>query len=141
MHVRLRKEHYDAFRDVKTLYAEETSKEPCKRFMHTGECVFGGNCRFTHYTWQQLDIMRQHIESETKPQGSAAISVEPGEAMNKLSVWLKKRGKVVSATDMEPDMKHKWDLPPSLQGRQDLPPSLQPLSPHSFTNSEFEDWG
>lgn len=46
--------------DPKTLLAEESEKEPCKRFLHTGECVFGSNCRFTHFSRQQLhDVKRQ----------------------------------------------------------------------------------
>jgi hypothetical protein len=44
--------------DRKTLLADESAKEPCKRFLRNGECVFGSNCRFTHFTRQQLEDLR-----------------------------------------------------------------------------------
>ncbi|CAG2058502.1 unnamed protein product, partial [Timema podura] len=59
MHLRLRKEHYDSLRDAATILTEESAKVPCKRFRNTGECVFGGNCRYSHYSQDQLWELRQ----------------------------------------------------------------------------------
>jgi U11/U12 small nuclear ribonucleoprotein SNRNP20 len=48
--------------DAKTLLAEESAKEPCKRFLRNGECVFGSNCRFTHFSHQQLQDLKHQSE-------------------------------------------------------------------------------
>ncbi|PSN33869.1 hypothetical protein C0J52_25023 [Blattella germanica] len=141
MHVRLKKEHYDYFRDAKTLYKEESAKDGCKRFLNVGECVFGANCRFTHFSKQQLEELRQQIEAEEREkQNAKSVAVPqpppPGGGDTILSAWLKKQG---SSTELGDEQ--LWKTPLFLQGRTDLPPSLQPITPECFKSSDFEEWG
>ncbi|XP_064649608.1 zinc finger matrin-type protein 5-like [Lineus longissimus] len=58
IHHRLRKQHYDAFKDATTILAEEALKKPCKHFLG-GYCEFGESCRFSHMT---EDIRRKLLQ-------------------------------------------------------------------------------
>lgn len=40
--------------DPETILEEESTKIPCKRFMGHGDCAFGTNCKFSHYTPQMI---------------------------------------------------------------------------------------
>ncbi|PNF31830.1 Zinc finger matrin-type protein 5 [Cryptotermes secundus] len=143
MHMRLRKEHYDSFRDPQTLLAEESAKEPCKRFLHTGECVFGSNCRFTHFSRQQLQDLKQQIEEAEREQEMKTLKngIPEGDTASILASWLQHRTQRQLAAQLKPESKQLWELPPSLQVRLDLPPSLHPITVDSFTDADFEEWG
>lgn len=38
---------------------EELLKTPCRRFFQHGSCQFEGNCKYTHYSPEQLCELRQ----------------------------------------------------------------------------------
>uniref|UniRef100_A0A0L8I8X0 Zinc finger matrin-type protein 5 n=1 Tax=Octopus bimaculoides TaxID=37653 RepID=A0A0L8I8X0_OCTBM len=40
LHQRMRKQHYDAFRDAESILAEEAHKIPCKQLLRTGNYIF-----------------------------------------------------------------------------------------------------
>ncbi|XP_069678600.1 zinc finger matrin-type protein 5 [Periplaneta americana] len=143
MHMRLKKEHYNAFRDPKTVLAEESAKETCKRFLRSGECVFGSNCRFTHFTHQDLENLKYQIEEAEGIQKLKTMEerVPAGDGPSILASWLQKRTQEQLSAQLQSESQQLWELPASLQGWPDLPPSLQPLNPDTFTNSDFEEWG
>ncbi|XP_046990040.1 zinc finger matrin-type protein 5 [Schistocerca americana] len=147
MHVRLRKEHYDVFRDAKTILAEESAKVPCKRYQQTRECVFGTNCRFSHYTAEDLMNLKMKVEGEEERlerEKYTRLDLDHDDGPT-LTSWLQKRSKMKTSKSTVEEHKPKatvlWELPPELQEVPDLPPSLQPLRVEDFTNAEFETWG
>lgn len=48
--------------DPQTILTEESQKTPCQRFFR-GDCKFGGNCRFSHYTADELSKL--HYEGSS----------------------------------------------------------------------------
>lgn len=46
--------YLNIFLDSITLFLEERQKQPCRRFRTTGQCQFGTNCNYSHYTFEQL---------------------------------------------------------------------------------------
>ncbi|KDR07385.1 zinc finger matrin-type protein 5-like [Zootermopsis nevadensis] len=143
MHMRLKKEHYYSFRDSKTLLAEETAKKPCKRFLRNGECVFGSNCRFTHFSHQELQDLEHQIQEAERQKEMKMVenSIPAGDSSSILASWLQKRSQRQPTAHLKPEGKQLWELPPGLRDRPDLPPSLRPVTAKSFTSSDFEDWG
>jgi U11/U12 small nuclear ribonucleoprotein SNRNP20 len=140
--MRQKKEHYDSFRDRKTLLAEESAKEPCKRYMRNGECVFGSNCRFTHFSRQQLEELRLQIEAEAREETKAVQSSIPArDASSILASWLQKRAQRQLTAQLKPESSQIWELPPTFRDQPNLPPSLQPITADSFSGSDFEEWG
>nr|CAD7588323.1 unnamed protein product [Timema genevievae] len=160
MHLRLRKEHYDSLRayvfysdettpfiyslDAATILTEESAKVPCKRFRNTGECVFGGNCRYSHYSQEQLWELRQQVTEEAKQKALNKAKTSSEDEVPTLSSYLQKRSKALlknKSKDNQGDKLATWELPPELQGRSDLPPSLQGFTIDDFADIEFESWG
>lgn len=45
------------FLDPETIFREESQKTPCQRHFR-GECKFGGNCRFSHFTADELSNLQ-----------------------------------------------------------------------------------
>nr|CAD7260002.1 unnamed protein product [Timema shepardi] len=137
MHLRLRKEHYDSLR--------ESAKVPCKRFRNTGECVFGGNCRYSHYSQEQLWELRQQVTEEAKQKALNKAKTSSEGEVPTLSSYLQKRSKALlkneSKDNQGDDKLATWELPPQLRGRSDLPPSLQGFTIDDFADIEFESWG
>lgn len=50
---------FGMFPDPETILAEEAYKKPCNRFA-SGQCQFGGICRYSHYTRQEIDTLREY---------------------------------------------------------------------------------
>ncbi|XP_068081367.1 zinc finger matrin-type protein 5 [Anabrus simplex] len=144
VHIRLRKEHYDKFKDGKTVLLEESAKIPCKRYQRNGECVFGSNCRYSHYTPQEMENLRLRVQEEERLEEikRTSLPVDEGEGPS-LTSWLQKRSqvKLLVKSSGETNSHFTWAVPQCLQGRSHLPPSLQSIRIEDFTSSEFESWG
>ncbi|XP_023943609.2 zinc finger matrin-type protein 5 isoform X2 [Bicyclus anynana] len=63
VHQKLVSAHYQHFKDPETILKEESCKKPCTRFPR-GECNFGGICRFSHYTPEQINALRDYVASK-----------------------------------------------------------------------------
>ncbi|XP_067294837.1 zinc finger matrin-type protein 5 isoform X2 [Pseudorasbora parva] len=61
-HHRAKKSWFDNFRDAATVLNEERTKEPCRKFLQTGQCVFGTNCRFSHMSERYMKMLEQKID-------------------------------------------------------------------------------
>lgn len=48
-----------SFSDPTIILKEESIKKPCVRFAN-GECRFGGICRYSHYTEEQINELKQY---------------------------------------------------------------------------------
>uniref|UniRef100_A0A8C6YS68 Zinc finger matrin-type protein 5 n=1 Tax=Nothoprocta perdicaria TaxID=30464 RepID=A0A8C6YS68_NOTPE len=60
-HLRAKRAWYDLFRDAAAILQEEQSKKPCRKFLQTGQCDFGPNCRFSHMTEQDLEKLSAQV--------------------------------------------------------------------------------
>lgn len=127
---------------------------PCRKFFQSGICVFEGNCKYTHYTPEQLCILRQqgavHLlfnyqvdcinftveQLELKRQKKE----EERNNIPSLESWLEKYDQMVNKDDGE-TLQTPWSYSESLALRQDLPPSMIRFKPEHFSDDNFEEWG
>jgi hypothetical protein len=87
-------------------------------------------------------VINISVEAERQEEVKTVQSNIPtGDASSILASWLKKRAQTQLTAQLKPESTQLWELPPTLRGRPDLPPSLQPVTPDSFTGSDFEEWG
>lgn len=140
MHMRLRKEYYDKFKDAETKYKEEIVKTGCKRYLRFGDCAFGSHCRYTHYSHEELEVLRQQAEMEKKSAENKK-SIAKMKEIPTLASWLEKRNKTKALSTISSHSFTTWDVPSNLIGRPNLPPSLQPWRIEDFTYSDFDTWG
>ncbi|KFQ56879.1 PREDICTED: zinc finger matrin-type protein 5-like, partial [Nestor notabilis] len=61
-HLRAKRAWYDLFRDAAAILQEEQTKKPCRKFLQTGQCDFGSNCRFSHMTEQDLEKLSAQVQ-------------------------------------------------------------------------------
>ncbi|XP_059511059.1 zinc finger matrin-type protein 5 isoform X2 [Stegostoma tigrinum] len=85
-HQRAKKFWFDCFRDSATILAEELAKKPCRKFLQSGQCDFGVNCKFSHMTDDDVQKLRQSVEEENKVEHGN----RPAPDINE---WLSKRAK------------------------------------------------
>ncbi|XP_032899050.1 zinc finger matrin-type protein 5 isoform X4 [Amblyraja radiata] len=64
-HQRAKKFWFDSFRDNATILVEELAKKPCRKFLQSGQCDFGANCKFSHMTDEDIQKLRQKVEEPT----------------------------------------------------------------------------
>ncbi|XP_043353907.1 zinc finger matrin-type protein 5 isoform X2 [Dermochelys coriacea] len=90
-HLRAKKAWYDLFRDAAAVLLEEQSKKPCRKFLQTGQCDFGFNCRFSHMTEEDLEKLNAQVQEERRSKEEGA-EVPAGTVED----WLEKRAKRLS---------------------------------------------
>jgi len=82
------------------------------------------------------------VEAETQEEMKAVQSNIPtGDASGILASWLQKRAQRQLTAQLKPESSQLWELPPTFRDQPNLPPSLQPITPDSFSGSDFEEWG
>lgn len=71
-HQRARKLWFDSFKDPQQLHAENAGKAICTRFVKTGFCQFGDNCKYFH----PVQNIEQHagVHSGEQATGQVVIS-------------------------------------------------------------------
>lgn len=137
-HQKLRKAHYDMFKDATTILEENRLKKPCIKFQNNGECEYGSNCKYSHLT--PLDI--QQLEEEARLVKAGPPPVEPNiEA--KIDAWIESISKMKenSATSLNVC---KPILPTVLVGIPDLPPSVIPpvvVDAYNAPEKNEQIWG
>lgn len=52
---------YILFTDKKTLYQENLMKKPCNKYLSTGSCPFGDNCKYRHLRPDELEKLKYEI--------------------------------------------------------------------------------
>ncbi|XP_059612855.1 zinc finger matrin-type protein 5 [Phlebotomus argentipes] len=121
-HQRAKSEHYAKYKTVKEIYKEESRKKTCKRIFEGQPCNFGSQCRFSHFTAEQLDQMRRQI-AETEAAENRTNEFNP-EAISKI---LKKASEKILWDKCS--VKPFWSYPYDMVEGLELPPSLQPIDP------------
>ncbi|KAM4648879.1 zinc finger matrin-type protein 5 isoform 1-T3 [Amazona ochrocephala] len=101
-HLRAKRAWYDLFRDAAAILQEEQTKKPCRKFLQTGQCDFGSNCRFSHMTEQDLEKLSAQVQGEqrSKELQQEGADVPPGT----IEDWLEKRAKRLSAAQSNRDL-------------------------------------
>ncbi|GCC32171.1 zinc finger matrin-type protein 5 isoform X1 [Chiloscyllium punctatum] len=142
-HQRAKKFWFDCFRDSATILAEELAKKPCRKFLQSGQCDFGVNCKFSHMTDDDVQKLRQSVEEENKVEHDNRSTPDINE-------WLLKRAKRkesnsnISGSEMAKEVDDEpvvyW-LPPGYQAVHELPPSLHPPPPGGWKTAVNVEWG
>uniref|UniRef100_A0A1Y1KDS8 C3H1-type domain-containing protein n=1 Tax=Photinus pyralis TaxID=7054 RepID=A0A1Y1KDS8_PHOPY len=140
LHIKLRKLHYEQHRDPRAILAEESTKTSCRRYIQHGECQFAGNCKYTHYSSEDLWKLKQRIAMEDY---EAACRTQEMPEVATLESWVEKYNREHSKTiKTRPDsVEVHWSYPEYLECRTDLPPSLKKFKPEDFKDCQFGEWG
>ncbi|CAH0546227.1 unnamed protein product [Brassicogethes aeneus] len=136
-HIKNRNLHYEAQRDPETIFREESLKMPCRRFLLEGFCQFEGNCKYSHYSPDQLYEISQLVEYNKEQKRKKEQELVP---IPSVESWHEKYSETFSKSNVEV-VNTFWDYPANLETRLDLPPSLQKFKPGQFTSDNFEEWG
>ncbi|KAK3588687.1 hypothetical protein CHS0354_028897 [Potamilus streckersoni] len=138
IHNKMRKLHYDSFRDPGTILAEDETKLPCKRFYNTGSCDYGDGCRFSHMTEEKRQELLKQIEEENKL-AERKTQEDMEQKQLTLDDWLAKKCKTVSSVKVEEVP--QFSLPQALRNIPNIPPSLLPPKFEDFQNTDPVEWG
>ncbi|KAL4224254.1 Zinc finger matrin-type protein 5 [Mactra antiquata] len=139
-HQRMRKQHYDSFRDAATILNEESMKIPCKRFLQDpASCDYGDSCKFSHLTPERRHQLEQQVLKDKldKDKSKQTEMTEPS-----LEEWLEKRRQKrlkIEPNNDSPIM--NYELPPFLVNVPNLPPSLLPPTIEELKNKPTCEWG
>ncbi|KAM3968734.1 zinc finger matrin-type protein 5 [Aphomia sociella] len=145
VHQKLVQEHYQQFKDPESILAEETLKKPCLRFTK-GECQFGGICRYSHYTREQIQSLKDYVAAKDRnkthtdqPSFEELYQKLQDEKTNKPQL---EEGNTVlydrnGVTHVLP-----WTYNNVLDNYGDsLPPSIKRLKIDDFFNASVTEWG
>uniref|UniRef100_A0A8C3CCH7 Zinc finger matrin-type protein 5 n=1 Tax=Cairina moschata TaxID=8855 RepID=A0A8C3CCH7_CAIMO len=107
-HLRAKRAWYDLFRDAAAILQEEQSKKPCRKFLQTGQCDFGANCRFSHMTEQDLEKLSAQVQGY--PHEEATVSTVSGERGTSPAATAPKRSPAASAASLLKGTLPGWRL-------------------------------
>ncbi|XP_060768648.1 zinc finger matrin-type protein 5 isoform X3 [Neoarius graeffei] len=144
-HHRAKKAWFDSFRDAVAVLQDERAKQGCRKFLQTGQCVFGPSCRYSHMSEQDMKNLEQNIHEER--QQAVDFSQEESSTNPSLEEWLSRREKRAalssgSVLKLEERTATKGiEVPTFLLSIPELPPSLLPLHPGEWRGSVHTDWG
>uniref|UniRef100_M3YP98 Zinc finger matrin-type protein 5 n=1 Tax=Mustela putorius furo TaxID=9669 RepID=M3YP98_MUSPF len=146
-HLKAKKVWYDMFRDAAAILLDEQNKRPCRKFLLTGQCDFGSNCRFSHMSERDLQELSIQVEEERRAREWPLDVVELPEA--RLEDWLEKRAKRLSSAPSSRVLKEGESRDPCLEPQapsgwppvQELPPSLRAPPPGGWPLQPSVQWG
>ncbi|TRY83618.1 hypothetical protein DNTS_022099 [Danionella cerebrum] len=141
-HDRAKKAWFDKFRDAATLLSEERAKEPCRRFLQTGQCMFGTGCRFSHMSEMEMFIMEQKINAGEQEKEDPE---QDRSSERSVDEWLSRREKNLAACSsgrvLKIEEEDRTEIPPYLLSIPDLPPSLHPPPAGGWRVTVHNEWG
>ncbi|XP_073716508.1 zinc finger matrin-type protein 5 [Misgurnus anguillicaudatus] len=145
-HHRAKKAWFDNFRDAATILNEERAKEPCRKFLQTGECVFGTNCRFSHMSERHMKMLEQKIDADRRQKEFP--NEDESSSKRNVDEWLSRRQKKQAALTSgsvskieEEECVENVEIPPYLLSIPDLPPSLRPPPTGGWKVTLQNEWG
>ncbi|XP_015672954.1 zinc finger matrin-type protein 5 [Protobothrops mucrosquamatus] len=141
-HLRSKEVWYNLFRDAATILQEEQKKKPCRKFLQTGHCDFGSNCRFSHMTGADLEKLNMQVQEERR----AKEQQQDGTVLpvGTIEAWLEKRAKRLRAAQRDSPHSEEelvFQYPPGWPPVQELPPSLRAPLPGGWTIPPGLHWG
>ncbi|XP_006147967.1 zinc finger matrin-type protein 5 isoform X2 [Tupaia chinensis] len=141
-HLKAKKVWYDMFRDAAAILLDEQNKRPCRKFLLTGQCDFGSNCRFSHMSERDLQELSIQVEEERRAREWPVDTPELPEGH--LEDWLEKRAKRLSSAPSsraEPIRATIFQYPVGWPPIQELPPSLRAPPPGGWPLQPRVQWG
>ncbi|KAK2912031.1 hypothetical protein QQF64_027939 [Cirrhinus molitorella] len=145
-HHRSKKAWFDNFRDAAAVLNEERTKEPCRKFLQTGQCVFGTSCRFSHMSERHMKMLEQKIDDEKRQKEDP--DQDGSSAERRIDEWLSRREKKLAALTSgrvlkmeEEECAENIEIPPYLMSIPDLPPSLHPPPTGGWRVTLHNEWG
>ncbi|KAF4113256.1 zinc finger matrin-type protein 5 [Onychostoma macrolepis] len=145
-HHRAKKAWFDNFRDAATVLNEERTKEPCRKFLQTGQCVFGTSCRFSHMSERHMKMLEQKIDDEKRQKEDP--DQDGSSTERSIDDWLSRREKKLAALTSgrvlkmeEEECAETIEIPPYLLSIPDLPPSLHPPPTGGWRVMLHNEWG
>ncbi|XP_045457365.1 zinc finger matrin-type protein 5 isoform X1 [Melitaea cinxia] len=145
VHQKLVNEHYQRYKDPEIVLQEESAKKPCSRFM-MGECKFGGICRYSHYTQEELCHLRNLVAAKNKSTDNHQPSFE--DLYKKLQNDKNTRANDTDDKNTvvydENGVTHvlPWNYNQHLDAYGDnLPPSIKKFKTSDFSKAVITDWG
>ncbi|XP_072933870.1 zinc finger matrin-type protein 5 [Epargyreus clarus] len=141
-HQKIVQEYYQQYKDPEVILKEESKKTQCNRFA-SGNCPFGGVCRFSHYTREEIEELRRivaarkNIGSDTNQPSFEDLFHKLQDQKSKLSdnentVLYDRNG----VTHVLP-----WVYNPVFDTFGHLPPSIKRMKIEDFVNAEITEWG
>nr|KAF6404411.1 zinc finger matrin-type 5 [Molossus molossus] len=118
-HLKAKKSWYDMFRDAAAILLDEQNKRPCRKFLLTGQCDFGPNCRFSHMSERDLQELSIQVEVEKRA----------------------KRLSSAPSSRVEPIRATVFQYPVGWPPVQELPPSLRAPPPGGWPLQPSIQWG
>ncbi|XP_026764943.2 zinc finger matrin-type protein 5 [Galleria mellonella] len=145
VHQKLVQEHYQQFKDPETILAEEKTKKPCLRFTK-GECKFGGICRYSHYTKEQIESLKEYVAAKQRnktqihqPSFEDLYQKLQDEKSNKP---LSDEGNTILYDNNGVTHILPWTYNNDFDTYGDnLPPSLRRFKIEDFVNANVTEWG
>ncbi|XP_075987680.1 zinc finger matrin-type protein 5 [Anticarsia gemmatalis] len=144
VHQKLVQEHYQQYKDAETILAEESRKKPCVRFAN-GQCQFGSICRFSHYTREQIQYLRDYVASKNTRESEISYPSFIDLVRNLLderSTRTETDGNTVMYDNNGVTHVFPWTYNSSLDSYgDDLPPSVKRIKIEDFNDAEIVSWG
>uniref|UniRef100_A0A9L0RQV0 Zinc finger matrin-type 5 n=1 Tax=Equus caballus TaxID=9796 RepID=A0A9L0RQV0_HORSE len=128
--------------DAAAILLDEQNKRPCRKFLLTGQCDFGSNCRFSHMSERDLQELSIQVEEERRAREWPLDVAELPEG--NLEDWLEKRAKRLSSAPSsrsEPIRPTIFQYPVGWPPVQELPPSLRAPPPGGWPLQPSVQWG
>ncbi|TEA23521.1 hypothetical protein DBR06_SOUSAS910217, partial [Sousa chinensis] len=141
-HLKAKKLWYDMFRDAAAILLDEQNKRPCRKFLLTGKCDFGSNCRFSHMSERDLQDLSMQVEEERWAREWPLDVTELPEVH--VEDWLEKRAQQLSSAPSsraEPIRATVFQYPVGWPPVQELPPSLRAPPPGGWPLQPSVQWG
>lgn len=117
------------------ILSEESKKKSCSWFQ-TGSCQYGLSCHSSHYTTDQLNVIRQQIQrNEWRKKRPKNIDRKIMETFVTKQLGRKREANVQI-------MKNIWKYPDKLLANgNNIPPSLRMLDSDLVIPEELHHWG
>ncbi|XP_055597932.1 zinc finger matrin-type protein 5 [Uranotaenia lowii] len=139
-HQRNRAEHYKSFQDAKQIISESSKKKTCRTLLLGQECIYGSNCRYNHYTSDQLQQLQQQVNwnenQKRKRTAEQIVKLDSADAI--VDTFLQHRTKRKYKTPA--DWPAFWSYPDELK-ECDLPPSLLEIDFQRLKSCQYATWG
>ncbi|XP_053599106.1 zinc finger matrin-type protein 5 [Microplitis demolitor] len=135
-HVNKRSEYYQQFKDPQDILEDESWKITCKKLFTSGECAFGNNCKFSHYS----PLMIQELEKIVAwRKQSKSVDFIPKKS--NLYGIINEYFENPFVTDYSQVNYPVWNTTTNSENYGNLPPSLSLMTSKHVTDSNFEKWG